>query len=1052
MIYRILQFSLEQRTLVIFAALILTSLGIHSAIRLPMDAVPDITNTQVQINTAVPALAPEEIEKLVTMPVEIEMGGMENLEEIRSLTKAGLSQVTLIFKDGTDIYRARQLAGERLQTVIATLPPGALPKLAPISTGLGEIYHYTIRYASGHTPATMDEAALQRLRNIQDYTLRPALRTVPGVAEVNTSGGSQPQIVVSPDPVKLTAHGLTLEDVARAISANTHNAGGAILEKGGESITVRVAGRVANAKEIEALPLKFSSGTTALCVRDVAAVGMGSAVRSGAATHNGNEAVIGSVLMLTGENSRVVATRVREKLAALGNTLPPGIEVETLYDRTILVERTVATVGTNLLEGALLVMAILLALLGNWRAALIVAAAIPLSMLFAITGMVYLGVPGNLMSLGAVDFGLIVDGAVVMTENIVRVLAARRQELGRQLLPDERRQAVLDACRQVGIPTVLGVAIISIVYLPLFALTGIEGKTFAPMAITVLLALAGALLLTLTLVPVLASMFPGGRTNTHGKEALAFSLARRAYRPVLRLALRARWLPAILAVTACACATALFPRLGSEFIPRLDEGDMAAQVIRTGSISLGASMEMQKATEKRLMEKFPEVRNIFSRVGTSEVATDPMGVNVGDTFIILHPQEKWRRAAGPHGGERPVTKDELATLMARDMAACFPAQAALFSQPIELRFNELLSGSRADIIVKIFGDDHDVLGRLAVEVREILERIPGTGEAEVDIPGHAPVLQVTMDREAMTRFNVHADAVNAVVEAAHATTACGLLVEGDRRIPITTQLPVELRNDPSAVTQLGVRTQDGGLVPLGRIARVEMVEAASAIQREAFQRRAGVQVNLRGRDIASFVTEARTRLATGLKLPEGYRVEFGGAFKNLEVARARLLVIVPAALLLIFALIQAVFGSVRQTFVVYTGVPLALTGGVIALWLRGLPFSISAGVGFIALSGVAVLNGLVLVSFINQLRAAGRPLLEAVEEGALARLRPVLMTALVASLGFVPMAVSTGTGAEVQRPLATVVIGGILSATFLTLLLLPALYAWVERSKGKNNI
>ncbi|MDR2513562.1 MAG: CusA/CzcA family heavy metal efflux RND transporter [Puniceicoccales bacterium] len=1050
MIPRILQFSLGQRAFIVFAALILIALGIHSATRLPMDAVPDITNTQVQINTAVPALAPEEIEKLVTTPIETEMGGMEKLEEIRSLTKAGLSQVTLIFKDGTDIYRARQLAGERLQAVAEALPSGAVPKLAPITTGLGEIYHYTVRYTPGYEPATTDEAALRHLRAIQDYTLKPALRTVPGVAEVNTSGGSQPLLIVSPDPAKLTVRGLTIDDISRAISANTRNAGGAILEKGGEGITVRIAGRVANAKEIATLPLKFSADTSALRVGDVASVTMGSAVRNGAATHNGREAVIGSVLMLTGENSRVVAKRVREKLDTLANTLPQGIEIETLYDRTSLVERTIATVGTNLLEGALLVMSVLLALLGNWRAALIVASAIPLSMLFAITGMVQLGVPGNLMSLGAVDFGLIVDGAVVMTENIVRVLDERRRGLARELLPEERRQAVFDACRQVGVPTVLGVAIISIVYLPLFALTGVEGKTFAPMALTVLLALAGALLLTLTLVPVLAASFLHGRANTRSGESLAFSLARRAYQPVLRLALRARWLPIALAVGACAGAAVIFPSLGSEFIPRLDEGDMAAQIIRTGSISLGASMEMQKATEKRLMEKFPELRSVFSRVGTSEVATDPMGVNVGDTYILLHPREKWRTTSSPHGDKRPITKDELATLMSREMAMCFPAQTALFSQPIELRFNELLSGSRADIVVKIFGENHDVLGRLAAEAREILEHIPGAGEVEMDATGRTPTLQITMDREAMARLNVHADAVNAVVEGAHATTICGLLIEGSKRIPIATQLPGEMRNDIAIVEQIGVRTQDGGLVPLGRIARVEMVEAASTIQHEAFQRRTGVQVNLRGRDIASFVAEARVRLAKELQLPEGYRVEFGGAFKNLEVARARLILIVPAALLLIFALIQAAFGSVRQTLVVYTGVPLALTGGIIALWLRGMPFSISASVGFIALSGVAVLNGLVLVSFINQLRAAGRPLAEATEEGALARLRPVLMTALVASLGFAPMAISTSTGAEVQRPLATVVIGGILSATFLTLLLLPTLYAWVEHHRGEK--
>ncbi|MDR2429728.1 MAG: CusA/CzcA family heavy metal efflux RND transporter [Puniceicoccales bacterium] len=1043
MINRILEISLAHRSAVFLAAFVFIALGIYSVPRLPLDAVPDITNVQVQINASVPALAPEEIEKLVTVPIEIGMSGIENHEVVRSLSKPGLSQVTLIFKDGTDIYRARQLVGERLQSVAEALPPGVVPKLAPISTGLGEIFHYVVRHADGAQSPGGAEARLRELRQVQDYVIKPVLRTVPGVAEVNTSGGHETRIVVEPDPARLASLGLTLDDVARVIAANTANAGGAGIEKGFEHITVRVAGRVASIGEIAALPLKFASGAVALRVGDVCGVAVGSEVRTGAATHDGREAVLGSVMMLAGGNSREVSGRVGARLGELRANLPPGIVVESVYDRTALVSRTIATVGANLLEGALLVVAVLVALLGNWRAALIVAAGIPLSMLFAVTGMVGRGVPGNLMSLGAVDFGLIVDGAVVMTENIVRVLDQRRGALARELTRAERDAAVLDACRQAGSPTVFGVAVITIVYLPLFTLSGVEGRTFAPMAFTVVFALVGALLFALTLVPVLAAQFLRGRVRARDGVTV---FARCVYLPVLRIAMRLRLFVVAVGVAGCAGALVLFNRLGSEFIPRLDEGDMAAQMIRTGSIALGASVEMQMSAERLLLEKFPEIRHVFSRVGTSEVATDPMGVNVGDTCIILKPREQWRRVTPPGGGAaRTVSKDELAALMQRELAVRFPAQAQLFSQPVELRFNELLSGSRADVAIKVFGEDYDVLERLAGEVREIVERVPGAGEVEFDAIGRTPILQVEMDREAMVRYNVHADAVNAVINAAYAGSACGLVVDGERRFPVVTRVSGDVRGDFDRIRQLGVRTADGGVVPLGKVARVSVAEAVNTISRESCRRRVAVQVNLRGRDVAGFVAEARARIEAGVKFPGGYHVEYGGAFKNLEEARAHLALVVPVALVLIFVLVHMVFHSFRQVFVVYTAVPLALTGGVFALWLRGFPFSISAGVGFIALSGVAVLNGVVMVSFINQLRAAGRSLREAVEEGAVTRLRPVLMTALVASLGFVPMALSTGAGAEVQRPLATVVIGGILSTTFLTLLLLPTLYAWVER-------
>ena len=1042
MIDKTLEFALRQRALVLLAALALIGIGLWSASRLPIDAVPDITNVQVQINTSVPALAPEEIESLVTYPIEVEMGGIERLEEIRSLSKFGLSQVTLIFEEGTDLYRARQLAGERLQAVFDSLPPGVTPKLAPITTGLGEIYHYVVRYAKDAKTAPADPIdRLRELKLIQDTLVKPALRTVPGVTEVNTSGGYDKQIVITPDPARLAPLGLTINEIANVIAENVSNAGGSLVEKGGESVTVRAVSRVQTAADIANLPLKFAGGRpAALRVRDVAEVAIGSGVRTGTATLDGEEAVLGSALMLIGQNSRTVSARVDAKIAELRAKLPPGVEIETVYDRTNLVNATIGTVEKNLFEGAILVITVLIALLGNWRAALIVASAIPLSLLFAMTGMVRYGISGNLMSLGAVDFGLIVDGAIVIAENIVRLLAQRQHQLGRLLTKDERLHTILAACKQVGTPTVFGVAIITIVYLPLCTLTGVEGKMFAPMAFTVVFALIGALLLALTLVPVLASFFMTGKVRE--EDNVAIRLAKRLYLPALHFSLRARRLLSLAAVVIFALSLWVFSKLGAEFIPQLDEGDLAAQMIRTTSIGLTPSLELQTAAEKLLLGKFPEISHTFARIGTSEVATDPMGVNVGDAYILLKPKSEWRRLDG-----RPITKDALTDLMAASLATHFPGQSQLFSQPIELRFNELLSGSRADIAIKVFGDDYATLETLAVEIREIVEKIPGAADVEFDAAGKSPVLQIVPDREAMARYNVQADALNQVVATAFAGAESGVIIEGNRRFPIVTRLPESARQDFAGVARLPVRTADGGLVTLGQIATVSVTESVNTISREAFQRRMAVQVNLRGRDVQSFVQEAQAKIAAEIKLPPGYFVEYGGAFKNLQQARARLAIVVPTALALIFLLIFLAFGNVRQALIVYTGIPLAVTGGIFALWVRDLPFSISAGVGFIALSGVAVLNGVMMISFINQLREEGKTVRDAVLEGALTRLRPVLMTALVASLGFVPMALANGAGAEVQRPLATVVIGGIITATFLTLLLLPALYAWVEKDR-----
>jgi heavy metal efflux system protein len=1041
MIDKILEFALRQRVIVLLGALALIGIGLWSAFRLPIDAVPDITNVQVQINTSVPALAPEEIEKLITYPIEVEMGGIEHLEEVRSISKFGLSQVTLIFEEGTDLYRARQLAGERLQAVLDSLPSGVTPKLAPITTGLGEIYHYAVRYAKDATNAPADPIErLRELKLVQDYVIKPALRTVPGVTEVNTSGGYDKQIVITPDPAKLTHLGITINEVADVIAENVSNAGGSVVEKGGESVTVRSVARVQTTDEIANLPLKFAGRTAVLRVHDVATVGIGSGVRTGSATHDGEEAVLGSALMLIGQNSRIVSARVDAKIVELRSKLPAGVEIETVYDRTNLVNATIGTVEKNLFEGAVLVIAVLIALLGNWRAALIVASAIPLSMLFAMTGMVRYGVPGNLMSLGAVDFGLIVDGAVVIAENIVRLLAHRQHQLGRLLTKQERLHTILTASKQVGTPTVFGVAIITIVYLPLFTLTGVEGKMFTPMAFTVVFALVGALLLALTLVPVLASYFMTKKVSEEDNFAIRF--AKRLYLPALHFSLRMRWLLSAAAVAIFALSLLVFSKLGAEFIPQLDEGDLAAQMIRTTSIGLGPSLELQTAAEKLMLEKFPEVTHTFARVGTSEVATDPMGVNVGDSYILLRPKSEWRRIDG-----RTITKDELTNLMSKELTTHFPGQSYLFSQPIELRFNELLSGSRADIAIKVFGDDYDTLEKVAGEIREIVEKIPGAADVEFDAAGKAPVLQVVLNREAMTRYNVHAEEVNKVVETAFAGAEGGVIVDGNRRFPIITRLPESARQDFAGVARLPVRTADGGLITLGQVADVGVTESVNTISREAFQRRMAIQVNLRGRDVQSFVLEAREKIAAEVKMPDGYFVEYGGAFKNLQAASKRLAIVVPTALTLIFLLIFMAFGSVRQALIVYTGIPLAVTGGIFALWARDLPFSISAGVGFIALSGVAVLNGVMMISFINQLREEGKTVRDAVIEGALTRLRPVLMTALVASLGFVPMALADGAGAEVQRPLATVVIGGIVTATFLTLLLLPTLYAWVEKDR-----
>ncbi|MES2309137.1 MAG: CusA/CzcA family heavy metal efflux RND transporter [Verrucomicrobiota bacterium] len=1043
MIDQILEFSLRQRIFVFMAAIALLGAGLWSSVHLPIDAVPDITNVQVQINTEVEGLAPEEIEKLVTYPIEMEMSGIQGMEEMRSLSKNGLSQLTLVFEDGTDVYRARQLVSERIINATDQLPKGLTPKLAPITTGLGEIYYYVVDYKkdySGPNKGLSRQEQLMELKLVQDFVIKPPLRTVPGIAEVSASGGYEKQIVVQPRPDKLLSSGITFSDIVKVIQENVENAGGGSVQMGGEQIMIRADGRVQTAEEIAHLPIKFRSGVLPLKIQDVAEIGIGSSIRTGSATHNGKEAVLGSVLMLAGENSRIVSKRVAEKLEEIKPKLPEGVEITTVYDRTILVDKTIATVEWNLWEGAIFVIAVLLFLLGNWRAALIVSATIPLSFLFAITGMVQTKMSGNLMSLGAVDFGLIIDGSVVMVENIVRRLGLKQHELRRPLNEAERSHVVLAAAKEVGTPTFFGVLIITIVYIPILSLTGVEGKMFTPMAWTVIFALIGAILLALTLMPVLCTYFLKG--NISEADNAVIRRLKSIYEPILLYGIKSRALVIGASIGFFVLAVIVFLRLGAEFVPQLDEGSYAAHMIRTTSIGLDASIQMQEKAEKVLLEKFPEVTSTFSRIGTAEVATDPMGVNVADTYIFYKPQKEWTSAE---------TKDELARKMSSEMSLQVPGQAYLFSQPIEMRFNEILEGTRADIAVKVFGEDFTEIERIASEAREILEKIPGAADVEFDALGKAPLLEIKLNREAMTQYNVHALEVNETVEAALAGREAGRLIEGNRRYPIVVRLPQDLRKKVDEMKMLPLRASDGGILTLGQVAHFEVNEKVNAISREFGQRRAAIMINLRGRDVESFVLEAQKKVQEEIKLPAGYSIEFGGQFKNLQQARARLMVIVPIALLVIFLLIFMVFNSLRQAALVYTGIPLAMTGGIFALWLRGMPFSISAGIGFIALSGVAVLNGVMLVTYFNQLRENGRNVLESVLEGSITRLRPVVMTAMVASLGFLPMALGSGAGAEVQRPLATVVIGGIISSTFLTLMTLPLLYEWVEsRSRSKS--
>ena len=1045
MIDKILEISLRQRAFVLLAAFALLGVGLWSGARLPIDAVPDITGVQVQINTEVPALAAEESERLVTRPIEIEMAGIPGLEEMRSLTKFGLSQVTLQFRDSTDVYRARQLVTERLQAAVERLPQNVAPKLAPISTGLGEIFYYNVSYKPSAPKPASDKEQLFELNELQEYTIKPLLRTVPGIADINESGGYERQFVIQPRPEDLERTGMTFSELADVITANVENAGGGIISRGGNQLSIRAVTRANTIQDISNLPVKFAAGVKPLLVKDLADVTYGSRFRTGAATIDGKETVIGTAMMLAGENSREIAERVKARLAEIQEKLPENIQIQAQYDRSILINKTIHTVRNNLFEGAILVIAVLFALLGNWRAALIVATAIPLSFLFAVTGMLKTGVSGNLMSLGAVDFGLIIDGAVVIVENIVRQLGIRQNQLGRRLTTEERLHIVLTASKQVGNPMFFGVLIITIVYIPILALTGIEGKMFHPMALTVMLALTGALILSLTLMPVLCSFLLRGRIREG--DNLIIRALKGIYAPSLRLALALRWIVVLAALAVFAGSIWLFNHLGAEFVPKLDEGSITAMLYKPVGMSMEDSLQTDLDVENRLHAEFPEITRVFSRIGTSEIATDPMPPNESDVYIFYKPLNEWPKTAG-----RPRDKAELREHIEAMLKKMNPSYNILFAQPIEMRFNEMLEGTKAELSVKIFGTDYDVLEKLAGQIKGILENTPGAAQVEYETEGRTPQLLIEAKHDELQRYSLSSAEVNKAISAALAGKVVGTAIEGEKRHEIVVRMPEELRVDDEKIRQLPLRVGDHGLIKLGQVVDFKTVKVVEPILRDDGHRRAALMVNLGGRDVEGFVRDAEQRIKQQVKMPEGYLVEFGGQYKNLQEARARLAIVVPAALALIFILIFLAFGSLRQALLVYTGIPLAVTGGVLSLWLRGMPFSITAAVGFIALSGVAVLNGLVMITYFNQLREEGYTIREAVIEGSLTRLRPVLMTALVASLGFVPMAIATGTGAEVQRPLATVVIGGILSSTFLTLIVLPVLYAWFERERPASAV
>lgn len=1046
--------AIRHRWLVLILVLALAALGAWNLYKLPIDAVPDITNVQVQVNTEAPGYSPLEAEQRVSFPVETALAGLPKLDYTRSLSRYGLSQVTVVFEDGTDIYWARQQIAERLQQVRGQLPPGLEPEMGPIATGLGEIYMYTVEKKPGALKPDGTAYTPTDLRTVQDWIVKPQLRTLPGVVEVNTIGGFAREVQVAPDLAKLNALSLTLDDLVGALEAGNANVGAGYVERFGEQVLVRVPGQVGSADELSRIVVT-TRGRTVIRVGDVASVQEGRELRTGAATENGEEVVLGTVFMLVGQNSREVAKAVDARVETIRGSLPEGVVLRTVYDRTALVNRTITTVATSLAEGALLVVVVLFLLLGNIRAALITAAVIPLTMLMTAIGMRQGGVSGNLMSLGALDFGLIVDGAVIIIENALRRLGDAQHTLGRLLSREEREEVAASATAEVIRPSLFGVGIITAVYLPIFALEGVEGKMFHPMAFTVVLALTAAMLLSLTFVPAMIALAMGGKVEEKENRLVVWLKAR--YAPALRRSLAWRWrvvaAASVLVVVAGFGAT----RMGTEFIPSLDEGDIALHAMRIPGTSLSQSVQMQEQLEQRIAA-MPEVARVFSKIGTPEVATDPMPPSVADTFVILKDRSDW---PDPRKPKRQFVRELQAVI------AQVPGNNYEITQPIQMRFNELISGVRSDLAVKVYGDDLDTLNAVAERIKAVVERSEGAEDVSVEQTTGLPMLQIEPDRAALARLGLTVAEVQDAVAMAIGGTAAGVLYEGDRRFPIVVRLDDVQRSDVARLGELPVplpasanmtsenrpsALQGPASVPLKDVATLRIETGPNQVNRENGKRRVVVTANVRGRDLGGFVAELQQRIEAEVEVPAGYWIGYGGTFEKLISATQRLSIVVPVTLALILGLLFMAFGSGRDALVVFSGVPLALTGGVAALLLRDLPLSISAGVGFIALSGIAVLNGIVLVSFIRQLREKGAQLDAAIEEGALTRFRPVLMTALVASLGFVPMALAVGAGAEVQRPLATVVIGGVISSTVLTLLVLPALYRLAHRARESRDI
>lgn len=1035
MFNKIIYFSIYNRGVVFFLTILLIIAGVYSFQNLPIDAVPDITNNQVQINAVIDGLAPEEIERTVTFPIESSMRGIANVEQVRSITRFGLSQVTVIFKDSVDIYRARQLVAERLQNVAADLPNAVKPELGPISTGLGEIYQFVVDFKE-KKKGEERVRQLMEIKSLQDWYVKPRLLTVEGVAEINSSGGFEKQYHVQPDPKKMASYGIHFHEIKEALEQVNKNVGGGYVEQTAEQFLIQGVGLIREPKAIEKIIVKTLESFKVVTIGDLAQVKLGKELRTGSATFDGEEVVLGTVMMLLGENSRTVSTRVHEKIEEIRKNLPKDVEIVTVYNRSDLVNQTLGTVEHNLLMGAILVTIILLIFLGNMRAAIITAITIPLSLLVTFLIMKPLGISGNLMSLGALDFGIIVDGTVIVLDNCVRFIQQRSQQLGRALSKEEIKKAVYEATVEIRTAAGFGEIIVIMVFLPVFALTGVEGKMFQPMAASFILAVFAALVFSFTTAPALASVFLSGKITEQEPRLMIWF--RSLYLLTFNFAFKHKLITISLSVMSVILGVVLFMGRGAEFLPQLSEGSFAFHMIRPVNVSLTQSVEFQKKADK-IVESFTEVSHVFSRIGTSEVATDPMGVNVSDTYIMLKPHAQWEASNGKKRSYQELTSDIVAKLEKE-----LPGQTYLASQPIQMRFNELLEGTRADVAVKVFGPDLDKLVDYAKEIQELVEKIKGAGDVEVDLAGTSPVLKIEPSEVKMASYNASIRDVLDTISIALGGEEAGFLFEGDRKFPIVVRLANEQRSDISTIKDLPVGVGPNMVTPLKNLAEISFKETYGSVNRENSNRRTAVMINLRGRDTESFVKEAQKTVEEKLNLADGYYLEWGGNFKNLEQARSRLLILAPIALALVLMMIYAAFGNVAQTILIFSCVPLALVGGVIGLIFNGLPFSISAGIGFIALSGIAVLNGVVLVNFFNQLKAEGKTGKDLVLSGTLVRLRPVLMTALVAIFGFIPMMLSSGIGAEVQRPLASVVIGGIVSSTLLTLIVLPILFSKFE--------